>query len=418
MKIKHIMGREIYDSRGWPTVACEIILENNQSVIASVPSGISVGSLEALELRDGGNRLFGKGVNKAIENLEYKLAPLFIGQEPNAIEMDLKIIEIDGTSDKSRLGANATLALSMALYKAEALVEGFEPYELIAYLCGYDSVRLPFPFMNMIDGGLHANNNLKIQEFMVVPIGAANFRKSFESGVYVYHELKNILKSMGKSTAVGDEGGFASYFKNDIEALEILTKAIEIVNSKYNLSCIIALDIAANQFYDPVNKLYNIGNDYFSGEDLIEFYSDLINKFPIYSIEDGLAQDDWQNWQTMTTNLSKKVQIIGDDLFATNIHRIEQAHVDNVATSTIIKPNQIGTITEALQTIKFCKSINFNTIVSHRSGDTEDTFIADLAVGASVGQVKLGACCRSERLAKYNRLLTIEDHLSLTLWNA
>jgi enolase len=418
MKIKHIMAREIFDSRGWPTVQCEIVLDNGQSVSASVPSGKSVGSYEALEIRDGGTRLLGRGVLKAVENIEQVLGPQFIGLEPNGIEMDLKIIEIDGSSDKSRLGANATLALSMALYKAEALADGIELYELMAYFMGADSVRLPFPMINIINGGVHANNNLSIQEFMIVPVGAASFRAAFEAGVMVYYELGEILKSQGKSIAVGDEGGYASYFDSDIEALEVLTQAIEQSNKRHSSSCIIALDVAANQIYDATTKLYKLGTEFLTADELIDFYQELVDKYPIFSIEDGLAESDWENWQKMTKRLAGKIQIVGDDIFATNIYRVAQGIIDEVASSVIIKPNQAGTVTEALQAIKLCKARNINTIGSHRSGETEDTFIADLAVGASLGQIKAGACCRSERLAKYNRLLAIEDALSLALWNA
>lgn len=253
---------------------------------------------------------------------------------------------------------------------------------------------------------------------MIVPVGAQSFRAAFEAGVMVYHELGEILKAQGKSTAVGDEGGFAPYFDTDIDALEVLTQAIEQANKRHSSSCIIALDIAANQLYDPVTKLYKLGSDYLTSDEMIDFYQELVNQYPIFSIEDGLAENDWENWQKMCKQLGSKIQVVGDDIFATNIYRIAQGITDEVASSVIIKPNQVGTITESLQAIKLCKAQNINTVVSHRSGETEDTFLADFAVGASVGQIKAGACCRSENLAKYNRLLTIEDTLSLALWNA
>jgi enolase len=415
MKIKHILGREIFDSRGWPTVQCEIILENDQSVLASVPAGISTGDYEAVELRDGGKRLFGQGVLKAISNIDQIIAPVLVNHEPNAIEMDLKIIELDGTADKSRLGANAMLAVSTALYKAEALVEGLEPYELIAALMDEDTVSIPYPLINIINGGLHANNNLQIQEFLIVPIGAPTFRSAFEMGVLVYHELKELLKSNGKSVAVGEEGGFACDFKSDYEALDFLLAAIERVSEQHPLSCVIALDMAASYFYDTETHLYKWRDKHLTSDEMIAFYQELIGKYPIYSIEDGLSQDDWQGWAAMTKALENKVQVVGDDLFATNIYRIALGVEEHAATSVIIKPNQIGTITETLQAIHFSKSYGLNTIVSHRSAETEDSFIADLAVGSSAGQIKAGSCARGERLAKYNRLLGIEDTLTLGL---
>lgn len=415
MKIARIVAREIFDSRGWPTVQCEIILENGQSVISSVPSGISTGYYEALELRDGGKRIFGKGVLKVVENIEHIIAPLFVGKEPQAVEMDLKMIEVDGTFDKSRLGANSILAVSMALYRAEALVNSLELYELIAYTLGTDTVSLPFPFLNVINGGLHASNKLSIQEFMIVPVGASNFRSAFEAGILVYHTLASLLKSRNKSVAVGDEGGFACGFESNTEALDILFEAIERVSTMHSLSCVMAIDVAASQFYDANTKLYNWQDKQLTSDEMISFYQDLANQYPIYSIEDGLAEDDWVGWKKMTKALENKAQVIGDDLFVTNIFRIAQGSDEQIANCVIIKPNQIGSITECLQAIKLCKSRQLNTIVSNRSGETEDTFIADLAVGASSGQIKAGGCSRSDRLAKYNRLLAIEDNLTLSL---
>ncbi len=414
MKISRIIGREIYDSRGWPTVQCELTLDNGETIISSVPSGKSVSSFEAVELRDGGDRLRGKGVLKAIENLE-QLAPLFVGSVPRGVDMDLRIIEVDGTADKSKIGANASLALSMALYKAEAVVEGLSLFELIAYVMDADTVTMPFPMINVINGGAHASNALRIQEFMIVPVGAPSFRSAFEAAVLVYHELHDILQEHNKTTCVGDEGGFASQFTDDLQALDILVEALERVNGKHSHSSILALDVAASQFYDPVDKLYTWGNKKLTSSELISFYETLTEKYPIYSIEDGLSEMDIDGWKQMYARLENKVQLVGDDLFATNIHRIAAAVDENIANSVIIKPNQVGTITEALQAIELCKSVGFSTIVSHRSGETEDTFIADLAVGASAGQIKAGACCRGERLAKYNRLLAIEDTLSFAL---
>ncbi len=418
MKITNISGREVFDSRGWPTVQCEIALENEQSVIATVPAGLSVGSKEAKELRDGGQRLFGKGVLKAIENIDNIIAPAFIGKEPNAIDMDLKMIEMDGTVDKSVLGANAMLAVSMALYRAEALVQEVELFELIAYLMGYESVSLPFPQLNIINGGAHANDNLRVQEFLIVPVGAPHFRAALETGVEVFHQLKQLLEKNGKSVNVGDEGGFAPEFENEEEAFDFILEAIEQAHKKHPYTSIIGIDVAASQFYDSATNLYKWHEKLYSADDMIGLYQDYLKKYPLYSIEDGLDERDWDNWVRMTKALENKVQIVGDDLFATNIHNILKGIELHAATGVIIKPNQVGTITESLQAIKLCKSQDINTIVSHRSGETEDTFIADLAVGANAGQIKAGSCSRSERVAKYNRLLRIEDMLHMSLFEA
>lgn len=411
MKIVEIIAREIYDSRGWPTVQCDIILDDDSIVSASVPAGLSRSKYESRELRDGGKRLWGMGVLKAIDNIENVIAPELVGQEVHALDMDFKMIEIDGTPDKSHLGANAILAVSMALYRAHAHAEGVELYELIAYICGAESVTLPFPLLNVINGGLHSDSGLGIQEFMIVPVGAADFRSSLELSVTVFHELKNVLKKHGKSTAVGDEGGFAPHFRNYFEALDILMEVLDKVDAGEDGKCVIGLDVAASQLYDHTFGLYQWGDRKITTNELIGEYEALINQYPIYSIEDGLDEDDWAGWQSLTAILESKAQVVADDIFATNIHRIARGIEEKVSTGVIIKPNQVGTITETLQAIRECKESDLNTIVSHRSGETEDTFIADLAVGASVGQIKAGGCCRSERLAKYNRLLEIEDTL-------
>lgn len=412
MKITRIIGREIYDSRGLPTVECELFLENGESVLSRVPSGLSTGVYEAVELRDGGKRLLGKGVRKAIENIETLIAPALIGHEPLGMEMDLKLLELDGTTDKSRLGSNTLLAVSMAIYKAEALSEKLELYELIAYYMGSDSVSLPYPLLNIINGGMHANNKLRIQEFMIVSIGAPTFRAAFEAAALVYHELKALLIKKNKSTALGDEGGFAAGFESDIQALDFLLEAIAAASINNSVGCIIALDIAASQYYNATTQLYSWQNQELTSNELIDYYKKLVDTYPIYSIEDGLSEDDWSGWIAMTKALENKIQIVGDDLFVTNPYRIAQGSIDHAATSVIIKPNQIGTVTETLQALKLCKTTNLNTIISHRSGETEDTFIADLAVGASAGQIKAGSCTRA---AKYNRLLSIEDALAFSL---
>ncbi len=415
MKIERIIGREIYDSAGWPTVQCEILLENGASVNASVPSGTSIGSHEAVELHDGGSRMCGKGVMKAIGNIEQIIAPVLVGHAPHALEMDLKMIELDGTPDKSKLGSNALLAVSMALFRAEALCENMQLFEFIATLMDEDTVSLPFPLLNVINGGAHTDNNLRIQEFMLMPVGAPTFRSAFEVGVLVFHELGQILKSLDKSTALGMEGGYACNFRTEREALDLLLEAIERINKRHTLSCVIALDIAATEFYNPSTGLYQWHDRQLTTDEMIHFYEDLVTQYPIYSLEDPLSEDDWSGWISLTKSLKDKVQIVGDDLFATDIYRIAQGCEDQAATSVIIKPNQVGTITETLQAIGLCKNRGLHTIISHRSADTEDTFIADLAVGTSAGQIKAGSAARSERVAKYNRLLTIEDELTFSL---
>lgn len=408
MKIVKIIGREIFDSRGWPTIACELILEEDLSVTASIPAGLSRGTHEAYEIRDGGKRLFGKGVLQAIDRLETTIGPALVGKEPNVIDADLRMIEIDGTPNKSYLGANAMLAASIAVAKAQAFLEGLEPFELIAYLMGLDTVTLPYPMVNVINGGLHADNNLFIQEFMIVPIGAQNVRSSLEIVAVVFQEIKNELKKRNLLTNVGDEGGFAPNLDSETEALDIIVEALDKAGQD---SCVIALDVAATQYYDAQTGLYRWHDKLLSSYELIAFYENLAEDYPIYSLEDGLAQEDIMGWQELMNRLGDRVQIVGDDLFATNYNRITQGIENGLATGVIIKPNQIGTVTEALQAIKLCKQYQLDAIVSHRSSETEDTFIVDLAVGANVGQLKAGGFCRGERIAKYNRLLTIEDHL-------
>lgn len=411
MNIASIVGHEIYDSRGWPTLLCAVHLDDGFVAYASVPTGLSRSKYEARELRDGDKRLWGKGVLKSIEMIEQVIAPEFVGQDPNGITMDFKMIEMDGSEDKSYLGANTMLAVSMALYRAQAHAEGIELFELIGYLFGAESITIPFPFFNVINGGVHARNNLTIQEFMIVPVGVPSFRESMEIGVLVYQELKNALIKRGYSTAVGDEGGFSPEVKSDEEALDILTEVLERVGSSEGNRCVIALDFAASQFYDKHTQTYLWQKKHLTSKDMIEVYDELVSTYPIYSIEDGLSEDDWSGWKAMKAALQTKVQIVADDLVATNIDRIARAIEEDCVTSVIIKPNQIGTITEALQAIKLCKENNLNTIVSHRSGETEDSFIADIAIGASAGQLKAGGPSRSERLAKYNRILLIEDML-------
>lgn len=416
MKITKILAREIFDSRGWPTVQCDIELNNKYMVYASVPSGRSKGNEEAYELRDGGNRFKGLGVSKAIEKIEKIIAPYFLNKIPSAIDMDLKLIEIDGTPNKSNLGANTMLAVSMALYRAQAFVQEIELFELVAQVMGNQSVTLPFPLFNIINGGTHSNNNLNIQEFMIVPIGTSTFRSALNIGITIFHELEKFLAAKNISTCVGDEGGFVCGFKNDQDALEILSTLVNNISKKHSFSCFLALDIAANNFYNSKTATYNINNENLTTQELIDWYQNLTSLYPIYSLEDPIAEKDINGWHSLYKQLSSKVQIVGDDIFVTNAFKINTYTDSNkIADAVIIKPNQIGTITETLQAIKVCKDKRLNAIVSHRSGDTEDSFIADLAVGAQASQIKSGGLSRSERLAKYNRLLTIEDLLSLSL---
>lgn len=410
MKIIKIFGREIFDSRGFPTLECEITLSNGHSVIASVPSGASVGLHEAIELRDNDQkRLQGKGLLKSIDVIEHVIAPAFIGTIPQVCTMDKFMIDLDGTPDKSRLGANTILAVSIATLKAQAHVEEMELFECIAHLYNAETVMLPVPLFNMINGGAHADNNIRIQEFMVAPLGAKNFRNALEQASLVFYHLKRLLKEAGKVVSVGDEGGFAPCFEHEVEAIDFLLKAINEVGDQDMFR--IALDVAASEFFNPEKRLYWWHGKEYTAHDMIALYKELLSYYPIFSIEDGIAQDDWDGWMELTRTLGETTQIVGDDLFVTSSSRIMHGIKTHAANAAIIKPNQIGTVTETLQAIQTCQEYGMGTIISHRSGETEDTFIADLAVGTSAGQIKAGSCSRGERMAKYNRLLRIEDQL-------
>lgn len=410
MKIIKIQGREIFDSRGMPALECEITLSNGHKVRASVPSGASRGIHEAVELRDGDpDRLCGKGLLKPIDTIEHVIAPVLIGNIPQVYTTDRYMIDLDCTPDKSRLGANTLLAVSVAVLRAQAYVERLELYECIAHLYSADAVMLPIPLFNMINGGAHADNNLRIQEFMVAPLGAKNFRHAVEQATLVFHALKRLLRDAGKRVCVGDEGGFAPDFEHDVEALDFLVSAIDEVGDRDMFK--IALDVAASEFYDPEQRIYKWHDKEYSSEQMIVLYKELLNYYPIYSIEDGLAQDDWDGWMTLNRTLGQAVQIVGDDLFVTSRSRILHGVKTHAANGAIIKPNQIGTVSETLEAIQTCQEHGMATIVSHRSGETNDSFIADLAVGTSTGQIKAGSCSRGERMAKYNRLLRIEDQL-------
>lgn len=407
-----LKAREVLDSRGFPTVECDCELEDGSLGRAIVPSGASTGRHEALELRDVDSKRYDKkGVLKAVENILLRIAPEIVGMDAFAqAEIDKKMIALDGTENKKSLGANAILAVSLACARAAANFTGLPLYK---YLGGYQANLLPVPFMNVINGGRHADNNLGIQEFMLVPLGAANFREALRMGAECFYTLKRLLKERGVSTGVGDEGGYAPNLKNHEEALALLVTAIEKTGYKAGSDCSLALDAAASEFYDAKNKVYRFKGrrKELKNEDLVKYYKKLIRNFPIVSIEDGLSEDDWDGWELLTEELGKKVQIIGDDLFVTNPERLETGVRRGIANSILIKLNQIGTLTETLEVIKLARRNGYRCMISHRSGETEDTFISHLAVAVGSGQIKTGSLSRSERIAKYNELLRIEEDL-------
>lgn len=414
--IKNIKALEVFDSRGNPTVQVEVILENGINGIATVPSGASTGSFEAVELRDKDEtRLMGKGVKKAVENVEKIISKELEGMNVyEQTRIDKKLVELDSTENKSMLGANATLGVSLAVAKAAAKSLDMELYR---YIGGANAKRLPMPMMNILNGGKHSDNNISVQEFMIMPVGATSFKKCMEIGVTVYHELKNVLKSKGYSTAVGDEGGFAPNLDSEEEAIELILEAIKNSGYEPKKDVAIALDIASTEMFEEAKKIGKDGyyfwkKDIFKTKDeMVQYLIDLTNKYPIISIEDGLAEEDWETWKKLTEELGGKVQLVGDDLFVTNIKRLQKGLNKKVANSILIKPNQIGTLTETLDAIEMAKSRGYTAVVSHRSGETEDTTIADIAVATNAGQIKTGAPARTDRVAKYNRLLYIENKL-------
>lgn len=414
MKITRVRGREILDARGFPTVECLIMLENGDVVSASVPTGASVSSYEAYSLRDNDSKRFmGMGVLKAIEHIEQELAQLIVGKEPNVVQTDLAMIEHDNTESKSRLGANATLAVSMAVARAHAASEGVELYALIAHLLESETVNLPFPWFNMISGGAHANNGLRIQEFLVMPVHAQSFKEAVESACIFYYTLRAVLEKNNKRPEVSIEGALTAQFKHDIEALEIMLEVIEMLGGHDTYK--IGLDVAASQFYKQEEKIYDWNGKIFSSDEMIGLYHDILERYPVSSIEDGLSEHDIDGWQRMTSYFEGKIQLIGDDIFATNPERIATGIEQFVANAVLIKPNQIGTVTETLQALRVADDHGYGVVISHRSGETNDSFIADLAVGSSAGQIKAGGCSRGEHTAKYNRLLRIEDDLVLNI---
>ncbi|GIU81783.1 MAG: phosphopyruvate hydratase [Acidobacteria bacterium] len=409
--IEKITGREILDSRGNPTVEAEVILEDGTVGRAAVPSGASTGENEAIELRDGDSaRYLGKGVKKAVENINGKIAHEVEGLSAlDQTLIDQIMIELDGTENKSNLGANAILAVSMATARAAA---AFLQIPLYRYLGGVNSKVLPVPMMNIINGGAHADNNVDFQEFMIVPVGVNSFSEALRMGAEIFHHLKKVLSARGYSTAVGDEGGFAPNLKSNEEAIETILEAIEKAGYKAGENVMIALDPASSEFYDGSQYVFKKSDGRkLSSDEMIRYWQDWCEKYPIISIEDGLAESDWEGWKNLTATLGKKIQLVGDDLFVTNTKFLRKGIEQGCANSILIKVNQIGTLTETLDAIELAKKNKMTAIISHRSGETEDSFIADLAVATNAGQIKTGSLSRSDRIAKYNQLLRIEEEL-------
>ncbi len=409
-KIKQIKAREILDSRGNPTVEVDVILDGDGFGRVGIPSGASTGEHEAVELRDGDkNRYFGKGVKKAVSNVETIIAPHLIGMDAaKQKNIDQQLLKLDNTENKSFLGANAILGVSLACAKAAACAEKLSFYKYL----NKDSHVLPVPMMNIINGGLHADNNVDLQEFMIAPVGAPSFKEALRYGAEIFHTLKKILKNKRLNTAVGDEGGFAPDLKSNEEAVEVIMEAIKAAGYKPGKDIYIALDPAASSFFK--DGFYNLKSEKRpkkTSEEMIDFYARWVDKYPIFSIEDGLAEDDWDGWKKMTERLGGKIQLVGDDLFVTNVKRLQEGIEKKVANAILIKLNQIGTLTETLETMNLAKKNNYKSVVSHRSGETEDTTIADIVVSQNSGQIKTGSVCRTDRICKYNQLLRIEEEL-------
>ena len=415
MPIKDVRASQIFDSRGNPTIEVTAILDDGSIGTSKVPSGASTGSYEAYELRDGDYQVFnGLGVSKAVDNVNKKISKNIIGENAyNQSLIDNMLINLDGTKNKSKLGANAILGTSMAIAKASS---NSLKIPLYRYLGGIFGSKMPIPMMNILNGGKHSSNNLNIQEFMIVPVGAETFKESMQMCVEIYQVLKQLLKQKGLSASVGDEGGFAPDLENDEEAIKLILEAIDLAGLKEK-DVKIALDVASSEMREEAKKIQKEGyyfwktDEYKSKNEMIDYIIKLTEKYPIMSIEDGLSEEDWKEWKELTSKIGKKVDLVGDDLFVTNKERLEKGIKNNVANSILIKPNQIGTLTETLETINLAKENGYKTIISHRSGETEDTFIADLSVAVNSQQIKMGAPCRSERVAKYNRLLKIEEEL-------
>ena len=416
LKIERVEALEVLDSRGNPTIQVEVITDGGFCGVAKVPSGASTGSFEAVELRDNDEeRYMGKGVKKAVENVNRTIVKKIIGMNVyEQLKIDQKLIDIDGTDNKEKLGANATLGVSLAAAKAAANSLGMTLYN---YIGGVNAKKLPTPMMNILNGGKHSDNNISSQEFMIMPTSGKDFAENLQMGVETYHNLKKVLKSKGYSVAVGDEGGFAPNLQSEEEALDVIVEAIKKAGYIPGKDISIALDVASTEMYDEAKKVGKNGylfwktGTFKTSDEMIDYLEELVQKYPIVSIEDGLAEEDWNSWKKLTQKLGSKIQLVGDDLFVTNTDRLRKGIRNKVANSILIKPNQIGTLTETLDAIEMAQKAGYTTVISHRSGETEDTTIADIAVAVNAGQIKTGAPCRTDRVAKYNRLLNIENEL-------
>jgi len=408
--IDDVRADEVMDSRGNPTVRATVTLSDGTKASAIVPSGASTGKREALELRDGGDRFMGKGVQKAISNVNEAIYEALVGMSPfNQAEVDLTMKELDGTNNYANLGANAVLGVSMAVARAAA---NSLKMPLYRYLGGANAVVMPVPMLNIINGGEHANNSVDFQEYMIMPVGFDRFSEGLRASAEVYHNLKKIIDNMGESTAVGDEGGFAPNLKSNEEPIQVIMEAIEKAGYKAGEEIAIALDVAASELVNDEGKyVLKSENRELSSEELVEYYANLCEKYPIVSIEDGLSEDDWSGWKVLTDRLSDKVQLVGDDLFVTNVEILNEGIQKGIANSILIKPNQIGTVSETMQTVRLAQRSGYKCVMSHRSGESEDAFIADFAVALNTGEIKTGSTARSDRIAKYNRLLEIESEL-------
>jgi enolase len=408
--IDDIRANEVMDSRGNPTVQATVSLSDGTVASAIVPSGASTGKREALELRDGGSRYMGKGVLQACENVNEKISDALVGISPfNQAEVDLVMKTVDGTENYSELGANAVLGVSMAVARAAAISLGMPLYR---YLGGANGVTLPVPMINIINGGEHANNSVDFQEYMIIPKGFNTFSEGLQAAAEIYQNLKKVVDSMGESTAVGDEGGFAPNLKSNEEPLQVIVKAIEMAGYEVGTQIALALDVAASELINDDGKyVLKSENRELTSAEMVAYYADLCSKYPIVSIEDGLSEDDWDGWKLMTDEIGDKVQIVGDDLFVTNVSILAEGIEKGIANSILIKPNQIGSVSETMQTIRLAQRNGYTCVMSHRSGESEDTFIADFAVAMNTGQIKTGSTARSDRIAKYNRLLEVEREL-------
>ena len=406
-RIKIISAREILDSRGNPTVEVDVTLSDGSKARAAVPSGASTGAFEAVELRDGGPRYLGKGVASAVSNIEKVIAPALIGKDPfEQRALDQIMLNLDGSANKSKLGANAILGVSLAIAKAAANSKNLPFY---SYIGGASASLLPVPMMNILNGGAHADTNVDIQEFMIAPIGAESFKESLRWGAEIYHGLKSVLKKRGLATSIGDEGGFAPNLESNRAALDLIVEAVEKAGYKLGTQIALAMDVAATEFHE--NGAYKFEGKSLSAQEMITYYRGLVDAYPLVSIEDPLSEDDWEGWASITRELGERVQLVGDDLFVTNPTRLARGIEAKTANALLVKVNQIGTLTETLDAVSMAHKAGYKSMMSHRSGETEDTTIADLAVAAECGQIKTGAPARSERVAKYNQLLRIEEEL-------